>query len=749
MMEPILLIASKRDQDLGLYLLEDILGIPEVLVSDNPDDAKGTTVVMGEITSAFRIKNPVNACIMRDRKVFDDYIIVPLPGTDYLEEDPKNLEMAANSLLIMISGERNPQNQVVLVDDMFKVFDLIEYIKQVGYVSFDFETSRIVNTIHEDSLELYSVAFSFQQGSAYVVILKNSDLSAEAMEKMVKLFNDEVFGNTAVTKIAHNIKFDMHCAYRWGVREFNGPFHDTMVMSHLIDCDSSNKLKDNIRQYYPAFSNYEEDTLGHDWERIDKESLIKYNALDADLTLRLYWLFTKMMMEDDRLYNHFRNIGAPASLGLFCMERRGILIDKRALIESMDLVKGMIEDKEKSLQSFDQVISYSDHVGKPVNFNSPKQLSGLMYSKEGFEFKPHVDWKTGQPLYTTNRDVFEYIKDDTGFINSLLAYRQLKKIYSTYLEGILGKLSSDHRIRATFNQHGTRTGRLSARDPNLQNIITRTKYKEVEEAVSLVKRLFIPPLGKTLVQVDFSQAELRIVAFYADEDTMLKAYRDGLDLHSLTAASSRNITIEQFNRQNDKDRSRQRFEAKAVNFGLIYGMSSKGFKDYAKVSYGIEFTDKGAERMRDNFFKLYPRLLKYHEVYKAKARKFGYIRTFFGRRVPMPFINSMNKQKRASDERNAINYPIQGTAGEMTIMALSILHKILPKGVEIVNTVHDSILFYIPDEVLHQLVPTIKQVIENLPIETYFGKSIDTVKMTVDFETSKKSWGELKKYLHL
>jgi DNA polymerase-1 len=276
----------------------------------------------------------------------------------------------------------------------------------------------------------------------------------------------------------------------------------------------------------------------------------------------------------------------------------------------------------------------------------------------------------------------------------------------------------------------------------MQNIISRTKYPVVEETVKLVKNSFSVPKGYTLIQADYSQAELRLMAHYSQDKRMMDAYKKDLDLHMVTAAAAKSLSVEKWHELDEKVKKQSRFEAKAENFGLIYGMSAGGFRNYARVQYGLIIGPRKAEERRNSFFKTYPALTTYHNTYKAKGYKFGYVRTMFGRKVLIPDLKSYNRIKVGHAERNCINSPIQGTAGEMTIFAFALLMHILDERVYFVNTIHDSILFYVPDDILEETILLIKTVMENLPIEVYFDRTL-SLPMKADFERSKESWGQL------
>lgn len=376
-----------------------------------------------------------------------------------------------------------------------------------------------------------------------------------------------------------------------------------------------------------------------------------------------------------------------------------------------------------------------------ISFSSVKQLEDLLYiSPFGFRFSG---------IKGTGKEVLESLNDDTGFVDKLLLYRSLQKTQSTYLRGILERLDHNNRIHTSFLLSGTRSGRLSSQNPNLQNIPRGAKMEDegLQEAVGLIKKVFKAPEGHTLVQVDYSQAELRIIGAFAGDENMIKVYADDGDIHSSTGAGLIGVPIEKFDKNNPKHKE-ARSDAKAVNFGFIYGMSAEGFVGYAWSNYRKEYSLPEAEKYRNNFFKTYPKLLKYHDIYVQKAEKFGWVRTLYGRRRRTPDINSDDNFKKGNDERVAINSPIQGTAGEFTIFAIALLRDRLDPRVVFVNTVHDSIIFYVPDEILDEAIKDIKFTCENLPNEQYFGKDLPHgMKMKVDVEVSKENWKSIEEYI--
>jgi DNA polymerase I len=733
------------------------------------------------------------------------YKIVPIVSPGYIEHNPNYLRKFAEDIhtayqISLGIDKVEISNQWVLVQD-FKVLErLLAYVEHTGYCCFDFETTELTDLgTFDPNFEARTLSITFQQGSSYVIPLYHPESPfLNCIGDVVRILQP-IFSNPKITKVGHNVKFDAHVAAWLGLDGFRGPFHDTMLMHQLIYEGISHKLKDIVREYYPRFGNYE--AALSNWNAPLKE-LARYNALDSDLTFRLYWVFTNILMQDPALYIEYRNLTAPGTKTLFFAEEFGMHCDKAFLIEAITKVDGMVQELIGQMNSYEQVIQYrgfkaeelrlayiaeaqkkldkeraAEYKSKSaqanqlskilqyednitslsngvipvdppeINYASPDQLKGLLFSKEGFGFKvPEQDYQR-LAKDSTGADNLSLIKDKSGFLEKLQIYRQLQKINSTYLKSILEKLDSDHNIHTTLNQDVAKTGRLSSKNPNLQNIISRTKFKVVEEAVGYVKKAFIPPDGYTLIQADYSQIELRVIAHYAGEKTMLQIYRDGKDIHEMTAANSRGYTLEEFQKLKDADPKgykQMRYEAKAENFGFVYGMSAQGFKEYCRTDYNMIISGTEAEKRREAYFKKYPMLLDYHKTYIGKARKFGYVRTFFGRKIHLPDINSVNSGVRGHAERNAINSPIQGTAGEMTIFALSILFNRLPKDVIIVNSIHDSILIYIPDNKVDEVIPVIKEAMEKLPLREYFEKEIDSVPIVADFEKSKLSWKDLK-----
>jgi DNA polymerase-1 len=729
-----------------------------------------------------------------------EYKILSTVSPAYIYNNKSALKNFANDIQTAYNIGSNSavttyRNNVTICRTIDDVNTLVSYIKQTGICSFDFETTGL--NIHDDDFKATLISFSFQHGYGYVIPLEHYDnvFTIEELKTIIDIIKNEIFGNANIRKVAHNLKFDMQVARRYGIYPFKGRLDDTMLMHHLLNETKSAALKSIVLEYFLNYAGFEEHVKTFNWGSVPLDILANYASIDTDLTLRCCTLFESYLLDDLKLYNLYRNLTIPALKVLQDMEWNGALIDRDSLVNYIEEARNLYDEQIEKMRGYKEVVRFeeverniainkaiaavelslekaksrSKNITKTIlgleqklneyksgalvpyegiNFNSNLQLKDLLYGETGFNFQQPIDYSTGEDSVSTAKDKITQIEDSSGFIEDLLLARSLKKILSTYLEGIFERLDKNNIIHTSYLQHGTTTGRLSSRDPNLQNIPSSSKLSSDISAkvVGFVKKIFIPPKDHYIVQFDYAQAELRIIASFADETAMLEAYNNGEDLHALTAANMVGKTLDEFYKLDPKVQKSYRTKAKAGNFGLIYGMSDKGFKEFARASYGLNISDREALDIRNKFFNMYPNLLKYHANYISKAKKFGYVRTLFGRKRICEDINSNNNIKRGLAERVAVNSPIQGTAGEFTIFAIALLYLRLDKRVRIVNTIHDSIILYVPKDLLEYTIELVTETCSNLPTEKYFGRNLEGVSMSVDVELSEENWGSLKPY---
>lgn len=393
---------------------------------------------------------------------------------------------------------------------------------------------------------------------------------------------------------------------------------------------------------------------------------------------------------------------------------------------------------------------------EPINFNSPDQLKDLLFlSPQGYNFEIvkytiNKDTKRETDRPSTDEEVLTVLEefDNTGFCKELLELRGLSKIYSTYVKGIKEKVCNA-KIHARFKLEGTVTGRLSSADPNLQNIPRDTTAKDI-------KRMFKPPKGYLLLQLDYSQAELRVMAAQAGEETMIRWFKEGKDIHLTTALKmygqedryeeiSEVLDIEDDNDPRFEEWKVKRKYAKTINFGIIYGQG------IPKLAAGLGWEIPQAKKFLDDYFKLFPKIKKFIAKQHAIAHDKASIRNVFGRKRRLPNIDSREKWEAAEAERQSVNAPIQGAASDYTLFSSILIWEEVRDGKIKMDypqcyTVHDSIGYYVHPDHVHEVIPKLEAICANPQTMEWFNFQIDDVVMKVDFEVSHESWGHLKTY---
>lgn len=690
---------------------------------------------------------------------------------------------------------------LVRVDTVEKMQELIDYCIQAGLACFDFETTGLY-PYNGDKPTMLSI--SFQPGAAYVLPLFHHErpICPELALQLLTMFYEQVIMNREVIKINHNIKFDFRVFGSLGMKGVLGRVEDTMLQHGLIDDSLKHGLKEINSNIFPQFAGYEDEVKKYKWDKIPFNVLEKYGGSDTDVTLRLWLHFTTELLEMPEVYRVYRNVMLPALKWLYKMEDRGVHIDQDLLNEGIAYVGGLLSEQlqklrdnpivnrfeiaeferhrkealhkittqlnkyreahpgqtkisvteQKYLQQINDLKTGAVTVYEGLNFRSSTQMEQLLYGERGFNFEMVYDYKS-RKKGGTGEHVIKQLPFKGSFLDDFLEYRSLEKTNSTYLLGFKDLLDANGKLHPNFHIIGTRTGRLSSSDPNLQNITQpdRIKYPNARKAAAYIKRMFtVPEEGFCMVQVDFSQMELRLVAMYAQCKEMLDVYDAGLDIHAKTAAAMNGLTMEQFYQQDKATQKLQRFSAKAVNFGFIYGATAETFRQTAKADYDLNFTPRQAEKFRSDFFTLYPELKDYHKRMVKEGRQNGYVTTLFGSRRQLKEISSPNEQLRGHAERVAVNTPIQGTSGQVTIFAGNLLVDRLRPTTYIWNNIHDAMLFNMETRHLQSECSVIRATCEGMPVEDYFGVSFSGnerfrgVKLGVDFEMSAVSWKDLE-----
>lgn len=559
---------------------------------------------------------------------------------------------------------------------------LIEKLLQQKEVCFDTETTGLDAL----SAELVGISFSFEPGKGYYVPFPQN---WEEAQSIIDEFKD-FFESESILKIGHNLKYDYKVLYKYGVRP-NGKHFDTMIAHYLLNPDMQHgmdALAENYLNYKPMPI---ENLIGKKgknqltFDKVNLDDQKEYAVEDSDITLQLKYFFEPQLTETktDKL---FEDIEMPLMEVLADMEIEGIRLDKNILAEQSKTISVEIQNLEKKI--------YLD-AGEEFNLNSPKQLGDILFDKLKLDSKAKKT-KTGQ--YATGEEILIKLKDKHPVINDILDYRQLQKLQSTYVDALPKEVREDTgRVHTTFMQTVAATGRLASVNPNLQNIPVRS-----EEGRKIRKAFVAKDENSVLISADYSQIELRIIAHLSGDPAMLEAFNNGEDIHKSTAAKVFKIKPEEVTRE-------QRSRAKAVNFGIIYGVSSFGLAEQTSLSRSE------AKQLIDTYYETYPVLKDFIDNSIHKARENGFVETILGRRRYLRDINSRNAIVRGHAERNAVNAPIQGSAADVIKIAMINLQKKLKKDfkTKMLLQVHDELIFDVPKSELETVKPVIKETMES------------------------------------
>ena len=559
-----------------------------------------------------------------------------------------------------------------------------------------------------DSLESYhtnivGLSFAYLPREAFFIPFPPDFEQARAILNIFK----PVLENPAITKVGQNLKFDINVLSRYGI-QVAGPIFDTMLAHYILEPDQRHNMDvmaENLLNYSPVSI---ETLIGKKGRAqgtmadADPVALAEYAAEDSDITMQLKHILAPKIKQNHQ-ESLLMDVEGKLIYVLADMEQIGVKIDKAAL-------KGLSEELATQIVQIEQEVYES--AGERFNMASPQQLGKILFEKLNLDPKAKKT-KTGQ--WATGEDVLSRLADDHPIINQILEFREMQKLKSTYIDALPTMMDSADRVHTSFNQAVAATGRLSSTNPNLQNIPVRTaRGREIRKA-------FVPTdASRVIVSADYSQIELRMMAHFAEDATMIEAFRQGKDIHSITASRIFKVDIDQV----DSDMRRK---AKTANFGIIYGISAFG------LSQRLRIPRKEASDLIDAYFTEFAAVKRYMDRVIHVAQEQGFVSTILGRRRYLPDINSRNQTQRGFAERNAINAPIQGSAADMIKVAMINLHAWMKKEKlksEMVLQVHDELVFDAHPaelELLKEMVP--KYMAEAIPllvpVEVGFGTGIN------------------------
>ncbi len=616
--------------------------------------------------------------------------LVPSSKAQLIDPDTPRLQAEA------ATPEAAPEAAYELVQDIEALRRWVAEAEAAGILAVDTETTDLSPT----RADLVGISLSTGPGRACYIPVGHGapngdglDLGGGGRPKQIPLADavaalKPLLIDASVLKVGQNIKYDMVVLARHGLHVT--PYDDTMLLSYALDAGKHGHGMDELAERHLGHSTIKyDDVTGTGkaritFDRVPLDKALNYAAEDADITLRLHRLLKPRLLAEKRT-RLYEEIERPLPAVVAEMELAGIKVDKAELNRLSADFAGRMADLERKAH---------DLAEESFNLGSPKQLGEILFDK--MKLPGGKKGKTG--AYGTGADILEDLAAQGHDLpRVVLDWRQLQKLKSTYTDALQEQIGTDGRVHTSFSLAATSTGRFASTDPNLQNIPIRT------EEGRTIRRAFVAEPGHVLISADYSQIELRILADIADIPALKQAFLDGVDIHALTASQVFDVPLEGMDPM-------VRRSAKAINFGIIYGMSAFG------LAAQLGIPQREAAAYIDAYFKRYPGIRAYMDRTKKQAHEQGYVETAFGRRVHLPNINSRNPAERAFLERAAINAPIQGTAADVIKRAMGRLPAALAADglkARMLLQVHDELVFEAPADQAEATMALAKQVMQS------------------------------------
>jgi len=576
----------------------------------------------------------------------------------------------------------NAEYETVLTKKVFTAW--VKQLKHADVFAFDLET----NSLDYITAEIVGVSFATEAGkAAYVPVAHDYDDAPQQLSR------DEVLStlkplleDPAIKKLGQNLKYDMSVLANYDIH-MQGIAFDTMLESYVLDSTATRHDMDSLALKYLAHKTIHfEDVAGKGkkqitFNQVPLEQAAPYAAEDADITLQLHQTLWSKLSQEESLAHIFTDIELPLLSVLSRMERQGVCVDADMLAQQ----------SEQLAERMQEIIADAyENAGEEFNLASPKQIQAILFEKQGLP----IIKKTPKGAPSTAEDVLVELSENYELPKLILEHRSLSKLKSTYTDKLPQQINAKTgRVHTSYHQAVAATGRLSSSDPNLQNIPIRT------EEGRRIRKAFVAPQGFQIMAADYSQIELRIMAHLSVDEGLVKAFAEGEDVHRATAA-------EVFGVERDQVTTDQRRSAKAINFGLIYGMSAFGLAKQLSIGRN------DAQSYINLYFERYPGVKDFMETTRERARETGYVETVFGRRLYVPDIKSSNGQRRQYAERTAINAPMQGTAADIIKMAMLRTDEWLQSvnnDVRMIMQVHDELVFEVPSTEVEKAKDEIQQ----------------------------------------
>lgn len=705
------------------------------------------------------------------------------------------------------------ESRYAIIKSFSQVKKLVKACLKTGIASIDYETNA--EGIYNKTFRPTILSVTFQVGSGVSIPLCHHEYDNPHWKKWLLYFGRKVVENPKVTKVGWNLKFDLQIFELYGIY-VRGTVLDGMLMKYLLNEERPNDLKSMVRRYLPEHGDYEKadkfDKIP--WDKKPLEQLCKYGCQDTDYTLRLSMFFENKLIEIG-MYPLLRHLIMPASRVLQHAEKTGLYLDRKFNQELLESYKPKIDQATSGCLNLPRVkrfsrwliqeriskyissiereledLDYSDpkdarkiasreqkisniragvfttkkelELTRDINLGSPIDLPMLLYSENGFKF-PIIKYTKDK---TTNRDTDKPSTDEDTlvelrlsiknpespkaiFLDNLLKLRGLKKMYTTYIEGWHDKVQDDSKLHGRFLIHGTTSGRLSSQEPNLQQIPKTSVDPNI-------KKQLVAPDGKLYMALDYSQAELRIMAHLSGDETYLEAFAKGQDPHLAIAAKKYGVSYEEaykaYSDEQHPDHNlwkNRRKQAKQICFGIIYGIQKKLLAvKLSDPKAGIIVTPDEAQQQLNEFFYEHPKIKKFMIHQEKVLIKHGYIKSLFGRKRRLPQVYSDNEQEAAYAVRLSVNMPCQSAASDMNLFASVLNYWKMRQGklpfMQETCNVHDATYYLVRPEYINTwVVHEIWETCRNPNTKEYFNFQIDDVNMSMDFVIGRSMAEEL------
>ena len=646
------LVTMKTDCDLADY----IPGLPafDDITLDEPDNAR-----LQSFYEQYGFKGLARALASHAASAAETPSTAAKPAS--AQGDMFDLDDAASTEVAVAAQQRDVVYTTILTEEQFHSW--LDKIHAARLTAIDTET----DSLDEMRAQIVGISLSVKVGEAAYIPLRH-----EGMEVPQQLPMDWVLAqlkpwleDASKKKLGQHVKYDQHVFANHGIT-VRGYAHDTMLQSYVLEVHRPHNLTSLALRHTGRTGISYEDLCGKGknqipFAQVPVDKAAAYSCEDSDQTLNVHEVLWPQIEADAKL-RHIYELEMATSEALFRIERNGVRIDAGELArQSNDLGARILQLENEAYEI----------AGQPFNLASPKQLGEVL-----FDHMKLPNGKKTKSGYSTAADVLDKLAPDYPVVQMILDYRQLTKLNSTYAEGLAVYIGPDERIHGTFNQTITATGRISSTEPNLQNIPVRMELGRE------IRKIFVPEDGYVFIDADYSQIELRVLAHMSGDERLIGAYRHAEDIHAITAS-------EVFHTPLDEVTPLQRRNAKAVNFGIVYGISSFG------LSEGLSISRKEATEYINKYFETYPGVKEFLDRLVADAKETGYAVSMFGRRRPVPELKSANFMQRSFGERVAMNSPIQGTAADiMKIAMIRVDRALKAKGLKsrIVLQVHDELL---------------------------------------------------------